>query len=295
MSHAALKVIRPFVKIGSLIAPKLTGNAAFRLFCTPPKAGNMDDKQRKLASRAQARMAAAEQTRVPFEGGEVQTYLFRTTGTESRGTILLVHGWTGQAAFMYAFVDPLNKAGFDVLALDLPAHGKSDGRHLHIPLGVAALHAVRERFGPWQGIVAHSFGGAVATSFVAGAVAGFPAVWLHRMVLIATPSSIPALFRWFGDAVGLSERSHGYFNDNVQRLAGRRLDTFEGDALLRSAGVTTLLLHAPDDKEVPFENAQIMHRAGSFMQLQALPGLGHRRILYAPVTVMAVTAFLEPA
>jgi pimeloyl-ACP methyl ester carboxylesterase len=294
MSYQALKVIRPFVKIGSAIAPRMTGNAAFRLFCTPPKAGNIDEKQRKLAARAEARMAVSEQSRVPFEGGEVQIYLFRTVAVESRGTILLVHGWTGQAAFMSAFVEPLNTAGFDVLALDLPAHGKSSGKHLHIPLGVAALHAVRERFGPWYGIVAHSFGGAVATSFVAGAVEGFPAIWLHRMVLIATPSSMPALFRWFGEAVGLSERGHGYFNDNVLRLAGRKLDTFEGDDLLRAAKVKTLLVHAPDDKEVPFADAERLQKAGSFMQLQALPGLGHRRILYASATVAAVIAFMEP-
>ncbi len=293
MSYDALKVIRPFVKLGSAIAPRMTGNAAFRLFCTPPKVRGMDDKQRKLAERSEARMADAEQARVPFEGGEVQTYLFRTKSVAPLGTILLVHGWTGQAAFMSAFVEPLNMAGFDVLALDLPAHGKSKGRHLHIPLGVAALHTVRERFGPWYGIVAHSFGGAVASSLVAGAVEGFPPVWLHRLVLIATPSSMPALFRWFGEAVGLSERGHGFFNDNVMRLAGRRLETFEGDELLRAAKVKTLLLHAPDDKEVAFDNAETLQKAGSFVRLQPMPGLGHRRILYAPSTVAAVAEFMK--
>ncbi|MGL4637036.1 MAG: alpha/beta hydrolase [Beijerinckiaceae bacterium] len=294
MSHQALKVIRPFVKIGSAIAPKMTGNAAFRLFCTPPKA-KVDEKQRKMTERAEARLAASERARVPFEGGEVETYLFRTGEAQIRGTILLVHGWTGQAAFMSAFVEPLTSAGFDVLALDMPAHGKSSGKHLHVPLGVAALHAVRERFGPWYAIVAHSFGGAVATSFVAGAVEGFPSVWLDRLVLIATPSSMPALFRWFGDTVGLSERGHAHFNANVMRLAGRALDTFEGEHLLRSAKVKTLVLHAPDDKEVAFSSAETLAKAGTFVTMQPMPGLGHRRILYAPTTVAAVTAFMQAA
>jgi pimeloyl-ACP methyl ester carboxylesterase len=293
MAYEALKVLRPFVKLGSAVAPRLTGNLAFQAFCMPPRL-SLDGTQSKLIARAEARMAHAESWRLPFRRGAVQAYRFPAPGGEARGKVLLIHGWTGRAAFMSAFVEPLTRSGFEVVAIDLPGHGASSGRTLHIPLGVEALHAVHASLGPFYGVIAHSFGGALATSLVSGAVAGFPAIRIERLALIATPSSMPQIFRWFGGVVGLSETAQRWFNANVLRLAGRELSAFEGDALLRQANVPTLVLHAPDDREVAFANAEALASAGAHVRLESLPGLGHRRILYAPQTVEAARAFMAP-
>ena len=292
MAFEALRVIRPLVKVGSRFAPRLTGNLAFRAFCTPPRAGGISGAQRKLIDRAERRMAQAERQRLRFEGGEVQAYRFRTEASQSRGTVALIHGWTGRAAFMSAFIEPLNANGFDVVALDLPGHGRSSGRTLHVPLGMAALHALHRHYGPWQAIVAHSFGGALANVLVAGGVPRFPAIQVDRMVLIGTPSSMPEIFAWYGEAIGLSTSGRHWLDANVLRLSGRELAAFEGDAMLREAGTPTLVLHAPDDKEVSFSNATRLASAGPHVTLEPLQGLGHRRILYAPQTVEAVRAFL---
>jgi pimeloyl-ACP methyl ester carboxylesterase len=292
MAYEALKVIRPFVKVSSRIAPRFMGNLAFKAFCRPPRASGTDDTQRRLMARAEARMDHAERIRVSYEGGEVQAYRFRTQAGASKGTVLLIHGWTGRAAFMSAFVEPLNASGFDVLGVDLPGHGHSSGRILHVPLGIKALHAVHAQLGPWHGVIGHSFGGAIAASLLSGAVAHFPAIPVNRLVLIATPHSIPQLFQWFGQTVGLSRRSQHWFAANVKRLAGRDLSTFEGDALLRQAGMPTLLLHAPDDKEVSFASAEVLATSGDHVSLVPMPGLGHRRILYATATVEAARAFM---
>ena len=42
-------------------------------------------------------------------------------------TVLLVHGWNGNAAQLSAFVPPLLRSGYYVAAPDLPAHGASAG------------------------------------------------------------------------------------------------------------------------------------------------------------------------
>ncbi len=295
MAYEALRVIRPLVKVGSRVAPRLTGNLAFRAFCTPPRVGGISGAQRKLVEKAEARLAGAESRRIRFEGGTIQAYRFATGAAKRRGTVALVHGWTGRAAFMSAFVEPLNTDGFDVVALDLPGHGRSSGRTLHVPLGVAALQALHWEFGPWHGIVAHSFGGALANVLVAGGIPRFPAIDIMRLVLIATPSSMPDIFAWYGEAIGLSESSRRWLDANVLRLAGRELSEFEGDAMLRASGTPTLVLHAPDDKEVAFANAERFAAAGPHVSLKALKGLGHRRILYAPQTVEAARAFLADA
>ena len=63
-----------------------------------------------------------------FEGGRVATWTWRGEAAASRGRVMLVHGWSGRALVMTAFVEPLLRQGIDVVAIDLPGHGDSDGR-----------------------------------------------------------------------------------------------------------------------------------------------------------------------
>jgi pimeloyl-ACP methyl ester carboxylesterase len=292
LPYEALKFIRPFVKVSSLVAPRLTGNFAFRIFCKPPSVNNLDAKQKLLIQTAQDRMKQATVERIAFEGGEVQTYRMQTSSQPSRGTILLLHGWSGRAAFMSIFIDPLLDSGYDVLSVDLPGHGESAGKELHIPLALTALNAVHARFGPWHGTIAHSFGGAVALAMAAGAMERFAAVDLKRLVLIAIPHSVPELFTWFSQVIGLTKKGSFWLAENVRRLSGHPLANFEGLDQLRKLKIPTLIMHAPDDKEVDYKSAKILASAGDFVTLKPMPRLGHRRILYAKETALAATEFM---
>lgn len=298
MAQLGFQVIRQLVRAGSLIAPRLTGNLMFDRFCTPPRAPRLSEGERKASDQAQGRLREARVSDVAylgrgFPGGTIRTFAFASTGTPPRGTVLLLHGWTGRAIFMTAFVAPLTGAGFDVIACDLPGHGDASGRRLHIPLAVAALQALHAQTGPWHGIVGHSFGGAIAPALIGGMVEGQPAIPVNRLVLIAAPHSMPQIFRGFGKAVGLGDRSQHWFDANVKRLAGRELASFESVDILRRTGTPTLVLHAPNDKEVSFASAEALAGAGDHVRLKPLPGLGHRRILYAPATLTATVDFMS--
>jgi pimeloyl-ACP methyl ester carboxylesterase len=292
LPNQALRFIRPFVKVSSLFAPRLTGNFAFRLFCKPPQVKNLDVTQKQLIQSAQERMAQSVTERVVFEGGEIQTYRMEAKASPSRGRVLLLHGWSGRAAFMSSFIETLLEAGYDILSVDLPGHGESAGKELHIPLALTALDAVHERFGPWHGVIAHSFGGAIALAMVAGAMARFPAIPLKRLVLIATPHSMPELFNWFSQTIGLSKTARYWLNDNVKRLSGQEIEKFEGRDQLRKVKIPTLIMHAPDDKEVSYVGAEILATAGEHVTLKPMPRLGHRRILYAKETITAAVTFM---
>jgi pimeloyl-ACP methyl ester carboxylesterase len=290
MPQGALKVIRPVVAAASILSPRLAGAVAFRAFCRPPAGGGRGEVLQRAVDRAEARMAGAERIEVDHSGGTVLAYRFPAPGGGTGRRVLLVHGWTSRAAFMSAFVEPLTARGFDVVAVDLPGHGRSSGRTLHLPLGISALRAVSERFGPWHAVIGHSFGGALATFLASGALAD--PVPIGRLVLIGTPHSMQAVFRAFGSTVGLSRRGQRWFEANVPRLTGRSLSSFEAPAHLARIGTPTLVLHAPDDKEVPFASAEALGAAGPHVRIEALPGLGHRRILGSAATVAAAAAFI---
>lgn len=307
-----LKALRIAVRIGNILAPTLTAKTTFKLFCTPPRSRSLSKKETAMTQRAEQRLSAARAMDVAYrkgpyfdDAGHDQThdapkdetlryYVFEPeTVTADTKTVVLLHGWTGKSAFMLGFVGPLLAKNFRVLAVDLPAHGASSARQLHLPKAVNALSELHQHTGPWHGIISHSFGSAVACVLASGFIPSFAKVPLERLVLIAAPHSMQWIFHGFGRAIGLNERTQKLFDGLVRPLAGRALAEFESANMLQQTAVPTLLLHAPDDKEVPFSGAEFMAKTNETVSLLPLPGLGHRRILYAAKTIRAATGFVS--
>ncbi len=299
MAISPLRLIRPIVRIAARVAPQLTGRIAFTAFCTPPRSKQGTNRAAPVKSIG-ARLDAATRLSVPFPCGSVAAHVFEPDvvepapgGTdETVRSVILVHGWTGEAAFMSAFVAPLQRAGFRVVALDLPAHGQSTGRQLNVPIGVASIAAVARAFAPVHAIVAHSFGGSIALAALAGTVPAQPRIKAERLALLASPASMAEVARWFGATVGLGERGQRALEARIHAVAGVPVGDFEGKAQLALFGRPTLLLHCRDDKEVPFAHAQAMAEAGSFVRLEPLQKLGHRRILQSRAVAAMVADFV---
>src|SRR5689334_5468139 len=79
----------------------IAGDKAFRIFCTPELSQHRSDDHDKLIQRARFHLRHARWERVDTLAGPVQTYVYDPDGRR-RGTVLLVHGWTSEAAFMTA-------------------------------------------------------------------------------------------------------------------------------------------------------------------------------------------------
>ena len=292
MTASALRYMRPLVRAASFVAPSATGRLAFRMFCTPPKPSKRNGNGRRDEQTPPTKLRHASLRAVPFPCGSVQTYVFEPETAAPARTVLLVHGWTGEAASMTAFVEPLLAAGFRVVAFDLPGHGASTGRELNIPLGVASLAAVSRAFGPPHAIVTHSFGGAIALAALAGSVRGQPPVDTSRLVLIAAPSSITEITRQFGATIGLGRRGQAALERRIHVVAGNPVEVFEGPLQLEAIGLPTLVIHDRQDRELGFHHAQALADTGAFVRLEATEGLGHRRILKARPVAESVARFV---
>jgi pimeloyl-ACP methyl ester carboxylesterase len=280
-------------RVGDAVAPALTGRAAFRLFCTPPRGLAKTDVEARLVEKLMPILAAAEARRIATPDVEVQTYLWRATAATPRGRVLLVHGWTGQALVMTLFVKPLREAGFDVVALDLPAHGASGGRILNMPLGARALQAVGDAFGPFKGLIAHSFGGPIAALAVEGGSPLTRRMALDRLVLIAAPHALSTVTHDFGTAFGFTPRLQQQLADAVTRAAGRPIGAINTGDFLAAAGKPCLIIHDQDDDRVPVSEATaIVTAAGPLATAMTTQGLGHRRIIVMPHVVRAAVRFL---
>lgn len=294
MASFPLTVIRSAFRVADHVAPRIAGRAAFELFCRTPHPDRVDDKERRALEQAAPFMAEARVHRLNTRSGWIAAHDFRPpAGTGRRRTVLVIHGWRSRTDHMAALVDSLRRAGSRVIAIDLPGHGKSSGRRLDMAIGVEAAARAGEWFGPFDAVVGHSFGGAVAVNAVVGSIRGIAAVATERLVLISAPNSMPAYFADFGRMLELGPRTQTALVNHVERVAGHPLEDFVGATQLAEVKVPTLVIHAPDDKEVPAENARAYAAAGRHVRLVWAPGLGHRRIVAGPGVLAEIAGFVE--
>lgn len=280
MASFGLKVIRGVFAAAEHVAPRLTGRAAFELFCRTPNAKVLSDGERRAVDRAAGFMAEARHHWLKTKTGCVMVHEFRPEpGRRAAGTVLVIHGWRSRTEYMRTLIEGYRDAGYKVVSLDLPGHGQSQGRRLTLVSAVEAARLTGEWFGPFVAVVGHSFGGAVAANAVVGSVKNIPPLAAGRLVLIAAPSSLPAIFNDFSRMLSVGPRSQAAMADRVERIAGRPLHEFVGDRQLARTPVPTLVIHAPDDREVSADHARLYAGAGDHVRLYWADGLGHRRIL----------------
>lgn len=293
MASIGVKVIRGLFGAAERVAPQIGGRAAFELFCRTPNPKRLSQGERRALERAAGFMDEARHHRLHVGNRCVMVHEFRPhQGRKNAGAVLVLHGWRSRTEYMKTLIEAYRDAGFRVLSLDLPGHGGSPGRRLTMASAVKAAHVAGEWFGPFAAVVGHSFGGAVAVNAAAGSVVGTPALVTSVLVLIAAPSSMPQLFADFGRSLNLGPRIQSVVAEQVRRIAGRPLDEFVGSRQLAETTVPTLVIHAPDDREVSADHAELFAAAGGHVRLHWAPGLGHRRILSDPGIVREALGFV---
>ena len=252
------------LRLAHRVAPALGAHLALKLFSTPLPS--------KRQARARPVPAPWTARRLPFEGGWITRWQ-RSDVPAGAPPVLLVHGWAGDAQQWRALGDRLAAAGFDPVLVDLPAHGRSDGRRSNLPQWVRALFALTAAHGPWHAVAAHSLGALAAAHALAQ---GLPA---GRLALVAT-SPPPRLFlRWFAGVLGPGESLAQRMQSGIERREGLPLQHFEADWLGPRLKQPTLLVHDTDDRTAPLAGAQRLGTAIAGARFQTTQGLGHRRIL----------------
>lgn len=203
-------------------------------------------------------------------------------------TVLLLHGWEGQASDLAAIGAELVAAGHRVVALDLPAHGDSGGRQASIPAMARALQHAAPAFGALHAVVAHSVGTAVTITAMAQGLA------VPRAVLLAAPARYADFLQRFAAQVGLDRQGAAAL---AEHLLGEGVDVARIDSphLVRTLTAAALYVHSTDDPVVPIADAEAACAAWPGARLMRVEGLGHGRLLAAPAVVDAVVHFVSPA
>ena len=203
-------------------------------------------------------------------------------------TVLLVHGWELQAGRMGAFVQPLLNAGFRVAALDMPAHGQSEGSQATMLDWAAAIKNAAQQVGNVKAIIGHSFGGMGA----AWLLAHEHSLGVEKLVLIASGTDVEFLMRGSPHVQNATPEQVQAMREVFRQRVGRWPAGFDAAQAAATMKIPVLVVHDERDPMVPFAHGQAYVNAIPNARLLATQGLGHTAGLRDVEVVARVVAFL---
>lgn len=277
MDHKStiVRIVRWGARISRTVAPGLASRWLERLFLTT--------RRRPAPPREVEWLADAR--RATLQVGEHQVPIHRWG--RHGPTVLLVHGWDGRGSQMGAFVEPLCRAGYQVVAFDAPGHGAATGRSCSLPLLADTVAAVAHHIGDVHGLIAHSLGTA-ATS-----IAISRGLRVERLVYVAPPEDPGAYLRLAAGFLGFGDAVAARAQVRLEARFDIAFDGVRGRALAPGFGVPGLLFHDVTDREVPIGEGRALAAAWPEARLVETDGLGHNRILRDPAVVEQAVAFID--
>lgn len=267
-------LLRSWFRFAGRISPRLSAKMAQRLFLTPAR----------FARTAREKQILAKAHAFSLKIGDTQVQAWRWGEGPQ---ILLVHGWSGRGGQWRSFIDPLVKAGFSVLTFDAPAHGDSEGTRASLFDFTQTIERLSDEFGPFHGIVAHSFGGPAAMYALERGVK------TSHLVLVASPLNIEKTMHLFARKVGLPPEAYHEMKSQIEARYQTQIENF--NYLKKASQLTTplLMVHDLDDKEVNWASSEKMSYLLPNAQLLTTKGKGHYRILKDVKAIGKITQFLK--
>lgn len=253
--YVSVQVFRWSIMALSRIAPHAAARCVQRLFFLPQRIA-LRDEQRTVLRQGDQFTLFVQGQRVPgWSWGEGPV-------------VALVHGWGGRAGQMTPLVAPLVRAGYMVVAWDMPGYGASGGRESSIVHFAATLQAVATRFGPLHGVLAHSLGAAASTYALSR---GLP---VERAVFFAPPAQLAPLWARFRKEFGVAdvvwqrmiERSQAWLQTNFNDLVPI--------TLAPHLHIPLLIIHDTHDREVAYADGVALATHWPDAMMPRPPSLG---------------------
>lgn len=278
----AIRYIRTRFRLLAAISKKKAAEKAFALFCTP---------QSRNKKKLPKIFEEAEKLQFEIEGNTVRGWRFNParTGHPAERRVLIVHGYESSVINFDRYIRPLMKKGYEVLAFDAPAHGRSGGKKITAPLYKSTIQTINKLYGPVQSYMAHSFGGLA----VCLALEETDHTADHRLALIApateTTTAIDSFFRF----LQIDPAVRTEFEKIIVKRGGVSSEWYSIKRAMKHIRAKVHWFHDEEDDTTPLSDVlKVKAENHPHIEFVITKGLGHRRIYRDNKVTKSIIEFL---
>lgn len=259
----AISYIRTKFKLLAALSKKKAAEKAFELFCTP---------QRRNIKKLPKIFEQAEALQFRLDGIILQGWRWNHP---SEKKLLILHGYESSVTNFEKYIKPLIKKGYEVLAFDAPAHGRSGGKKINAPLYKKMILAIHKKYGPVQSYMAHSFGGlAVSLAFEE-----INHTINYKLILIAPATETSTAITTFFNFLQLDPAIRNDFEKCIIKAGGEPSEWYSIKRAMKNIRAKVLWVHDEEDDITPISDViKVQEENYPGIEFVFTNGLGHRRI-----------------
>ncbi|MBF8150430.1 alpha/beta hydrolase [Winogradskyella sp. F6397] len=258
MSSFVIKSIGSALNATSLISSKFAAKRAINLFSSPRKGRYNDDQKRIIES------AFFEE--VTYNNFDIATYRWVGKGK----TILLVHGWESNTSRWDYILKDFKAQDYNIVALDAPAHGRSDGKRFTSILYAEFINVAIKKFKP-EVVIGHSVGG-MASVF---SVYQNQLPTVEKLILLGAPANSIGVFDRYKKMMGYNSRISKGIDSIILESYGQPITYFSTAEFTTSIEAKGLIIHDKEDRIIPYEDALLLKNRYKNSKLISTSGFGH--------------------
>lgn len=221
---------------------------------------------------------------------------FAQQNNPSAPKVLIAHGWMSRAAYMVRLIRALHRQGYDVYALDFPAHGEARGWQLPWIDAVAILRETINRLGPFYAVIGHSFGGSMLLNTL-NLAQQLPEWQINqepeRAVLMASPTRMRTPVSKLARRLGLSAAGFLHLRNVIRDNSKTDINHLNFRHLVKQSQIPILCIHGRDDDSIDPQESIIFCRRYPHASLAILPGIDHVSVLIDERVENRVIEFLS--
>ncbi len=256
------------------IFPEKALKTALSLFCTPQK-GKATEIQNEY-------LIPLKDLYIDFKNIKLQSY--RWEGTKE--TILLIHGWESNSHRWKTLAEKLNASGYNVIAVDAPAHGNSTGKQIDMPLYADSIAHLITIYKP-SILIGHSMGG-MATLYHQYK---YKAKTVRKIIALAAPAELKDLMLHYKNLLGFSTT----FMQDLESYFVNKYDfkfaDFSIPKFVQNLSMKGLIVHDTEDDIISYKAALAISKEWKDATLITTQGQGHS--LFTPKVDEDILTFIR--
>ena len=273
----AVRFIRTRLSLLGKVSKRKAAEKAFEIFTTPPT---------RVKKELPPIFKKAECLQFSFQ--ELPIYGYRWNHPQEK-KVLILHGFESSVVNFDKYIQPLLKKGYEVLAFDAPAHGRSGGKIINAVDYKNFIQHILSHYGPITNFITHSFGG-LALSLTLEEV---PHDETWKVVFIAPATESERAMQNFFHLVKLDDEIKNEFRKLVEEANGKPLSWYSVARASENIKAQVLFLQDKLDAQTPFADVEpIMQKGYPNFRFVISEGLGHRRIYKDASTIKTIMEFL---
>lgn len=274
----AVAYIRSKFRLLTAVSKEKAAATAFDLFCTP---------QSRTLNKLPASFVAAEKINFHFQQYSIAGYRWNK---DAQRKALIIHGFESSVINFDQYINPLIEKGYEVLAFDAPAHGRSSGKKINAIVYRDFIKHLQEQYGPFDSFIAHSFGGLCLSLALAETAHSKE----NRMVLIAPATETSSAMRLFFQFLRITDTAvKKKLEEIILKIGGHPVSWFSVKRCVKHIKANILWLHDETDKITPLDDAlKVKEENHPNIQFVITNSLGHSKIYRDAGSVKTIIDFL---